>query len=189
MVGALVGGGGSHGADIAAIAYRCGRAINFYDEDPKKGLSVPPWDLGGDLIIGSNYPAIRREIAERYGHMDGAKALVDPSAVIGPNVTLGRGVVIAPHATLLTGVTLEPHVHVNGGVFITRAYIGMYSTLSPNCTICGDVTIGTGTLVGAGAVVSDRCLVGSDVTIGAGAVVPPLSTVPDGTTVIGVWKK
>jgi acetyltransferase EpsM len=49
--------------------------------------------------------------------------------------------------------------------------------------LCGDVTIGHRTFVGANSVIKQGVNVGADVTIGAGTVV--LKDVPDGATLVG----
>jgi len=184
----LIGYGG-HGKDIAAIHQRhggFGAPLFVYDENPKIGTS--PDGITDTVIFGSNYPNTRKEMAQRFAHLCGARALVDPSAVIGSDVMLGEGVVVAPKAVILTSTALGNHVHINYGAMMTRCTVGDYSTIAPGATICGDVQIGEACYIGANATVCDRVTIGNNVTIAAGAIVPPLSVVPHGTKVIGVWK-
>ena len=184
----IILGIGSHAADIRAIAHRCNiHNITEYD-DLLDCHQTPPDCLRGPLMVGVNNPAQRREIAKRWPHVRGAAPLIDPSAIIGPDVHCGYGSVVAPMATLLTRVRLGAHVHVNYHASMTRCTIGDYTTVSPGAVICGDVTIGQAVLIGAGAVVADRCVIGDDVIIAAGAIVPPESVIPDGAKCIGVWK-
>lgn len=182
-------GAGAHGRDLEVVWYRCGRSpLGLYDDDPSTGIPAPPDNLSGRILIGINSPTTRRQIAERFAHLQGTHPLVDPSAVVGPNVELGRGVVVAPLAVLMHSVSLGAHVHANYSVSMTRCLVGAYTTVSPGATICGDVEIGEECLIGAGAIICDRSIIGHHVRIGAGAILPPLSRVPDYTTVIGVWK-
>lgn len=44
-------------------------------------------------------------------------------------------------------------------------------SIGPVCNICGDVTIGEGTMIGAGAVVLPGITIGDNSVIGAGTVV------------------
>jgi len=186
-------GYGSHGQDIEAIYWRTkqyGRRLWIYDHNPEKGADPMLMPDDEEVILGVNDPTGRRRLAESLPPGTRAAApLVDPSAVIGKGVWLPAGTVIAPFASLLRSVTLGAHVHVNYGAQMTRCVVGPYSTLSPGATICGDVEIGEETLIGANATVCDRVKIGNRVRIGAGAIVPPLSVVPDDTTVIGVWKR
>lgn len=163
------------------------KPLTIYDDDPKYGL-FPPSNLRGTVIYGVNDPHRRYHASSQHSNR-GAKALIDPSAVIGPNVVLGRGVVVAPGAVLLRDVILGEHVHCNYLSSMTRCHIKSFSTLSPGAVVCGDVTIGQRTLIGANATVCDRVKIGNDVIVAAGAIVPPLSIVPDGSRVIGVWKQ
>ena len=181
-------GNGSHGSDILAIAKRKGLNItNIFDDDPERGDS-PPADLSGYVIYGVNYPWQRREMDARFTDVTAAPPLIDDSAIVGTNCTVGGGAVVAPLASLLHSVALKSHVHVNTGVQIVRAEIGSYSTLAPGAIVCGDVTIGECAYLGAGSIVCDRVTIGDNVIIGAAAIVPPLSVVPSGATVKGVWK-
>ncbi len=181
-------GYGSHAKDCLAIGQRASRScVAIFDDNPAVA-EPPPNDLFGFIILGTNYPQQRKELAERFIHATPAKPLIDPSAIVGPDCNVGDGSVIAPLALLLTDVTLGQHVHVNYQASMTRCTIGDFTTISPGATICGDVAIGNGCLIGANSTVADRSSIGDNVVIAAGAILPPLSEVPDGTTVIGVWR-
>jgi hypothetical protein len=99
----LLCAGGNHASDILAILARVypGGCETLYDDDPSKHL-LPLREAKRAIIIGINDPQQRRKLAQRYGYLGAAPALVDPSAIIGPNVSLGDGVVIAPLACLFT---------------------------------------------------------------------------------------
>lgn len=181
-------GGGNHAQDIKAIATRCKiYHVAFFDDDPTTGFMSPD-DIIDKIIIGVNDPQVRRRIALRFSHLHGTQPLVDPSAIVGEKVTLGRGVTIAPLASLLTSVVLKDHVHVNSGAQLVRTNVGAYTTICPGAIICGNVDIGEACLIGAGSVICERVTIGDNVLIGAGAVVPPRSMIPDGSKVIGVWR-
>lgn len=184
-------GYGAHGGDIAAIwvKVRPGNRLNIYDDDPNGETPNPPANLKGRILIGINNPTERRIVAERFPANKGCHPLVDPAAVVDADVKLGRGSVIAPTASVLRCTTLKEHVHVNTHASLIRCFIGAYSTISPGATICGNVRIGEECWIGAGAIICDRVTIGNGVIIGAGAIVPPLSKVPDGAKVVGVFKQ
>ena len=181
---------GAHAQDLLAIwsRVRPKNLIAIYDDDPQLGFYPLPDQLTGRILIGVNDPIARRRIANRYSDLRGTHQLIDSSAVIGINIDIGKGSVVAPLACLLRDVQLGKHVHVNYQASITRCTVDDFTTISPGATICGDVTIGKECLIGAGATICDRVTIGSGVIIGAGAIIPPLSNVPDGKKVVGVWK-
>lgn len=177
-------GYGSHGKDIEAIWGHCHGDIKLDIFDEIRGPKPPA--IARQVLIGVNDPSQRREIAERFP--DPAESLVDPLAVIGIGIRVGWGSVIAPLACLLRDVQLGRHVHINYGASMTRCKVGDFVTIAPGAVICGDVVIGERSFIGASATICDRVKIGARCRIGAGAIIPPLSNVPDGTTVVGVWK-
>jgi len=175
---AIIGAGG-HGHDIAAIAEACGHIVYLFDDDPDAGVPAPPADLP-NWLAGVNDSRVRAELCARF---PGGATVVHPSASVALDTKIGEGCVVGQNATIGPQVALGAHVHVNGGVFITRAHVGAYTTIGPNATICGDVVIGERCSIGAGAVVSNLCTLDDDVTLGAGTVVPPHTHLTAGTWV------
>jgi acetyltransferase EpsM len=55
--------------------------------------------------------------------------------------------------------------------------------VSPNATVCGGVTIGKGTHVGAGAIIIPEIKIGEHCVIGAGTVV--INDIPSHSKVVG----
>lgn len=181
-------GAKSHGRDIQAIWQRVNpnKCLAVYDDDPKMDMK-PPKHFHGRIIYGINDPQARCKAARRHGH-DAAIALVDPAAILGLNISLDGGVVIAPGVVLLRDVKIGTHSHLNYGSMATRTSIGDFVTIAPGVHIAGDVVIENRTFVGTAATICNLVHIGSDCIIAAGAIVPPHSIVPNGTTVIGVFK-
>lgn len=173
-------GYGAHGRDIEAIWRRCfGRTpLDLYDD----AGNPPPENSEKAFLFGGYFPATRRAMALRYPLA--ADPLIDPSAKIGADCTVGNGTVIAPNVVLLTDVHLGRHVHINYGATMTRCDIGDFVTVSPGVVICGDVVIEDDVFIGAGAVITNLLRICRGAVIGAGAVV--LDKVPPGVTVMGV---
>ena len=188
---ALVGFG-AHGSDCLAIYERVHgpASLELFDDNPSAYVLPSPEEFPFDtkVIYGIYSPEGRRKFEDRWPKLEGADPLVDPSAIVGPEVKLSEGVVIAPHAVLLHTVTIGKHTHLNYGCSMTRCTIGAFTTISPAVTICGSVFIGDDCFVGAGATICDRVSIGNNVTVAAGAIVPPQSRVPNGSKVVGVWK-
>lgn len=182
----LIVGAGGHGKDLQVIAERLSLPSWFVDDEPRLECPVPS---GVHMYaLGVNRPSVRVRLDERFTRRAWCpKELVDPSALVGPGCVIGSGAVVAPNCVLLRDVTVGRHAHLNYGVQATRATVGDYCTVAPGVTICGDVTIGARTFVGAGATICNLVSVGDDVTVGAGAVVT--RDVPSGVTVMGVPAK
>lgn len=97
---------------------------------------------------------------------------VDPTAQIDPTVTMGENAVICP------GVTIEPFAKLGTGVIIrTGVYVGHdcevgdYCFLAPRASICGFAKIKPHVFVGTNASVRDRVTIGEGSVIGAGVAV------------------
>jgi sugar O-acyltransferase (sialic acid O-acetyltransferase NeuD family) len=112
-------------------------------------------------------------------------SLVHPSALIGPEVTIGRGTVVAAGAILGPCARIGEDCIVNHGAIIDHeSVVGDHSHVAPGVRIAGRVTIGRFSMIGIGASVKDQLHIGEAVIVGAGSVV--VDDVPDGATVIGV---
>jgi sugar O-acyltransferase (sialic acid O-acetyltransferase NeuD family) len=114
--------------------------------------------------------------------------LIHPTAHVGSNVGLGRGICIGPHTVIAPNVRIENFSSINRSCSIGHdTEIGEYVTINPGVSIAGLVKVGERTTIGIGAVVIDKIRVGSDSIIGAGAVV--IRDVPDHVVSAGVPAK
>lgn len=109
---------------------------------------------------------------------------IHPSAVITPEVRLGKGVVVLPGAILANDPTVADNVFIGQG-----AVIGHGARVASDCLVGGrsaigaDVAIGERALIGWGAVIGPQRRIGADATVGTGACV--VSDVPDKAVVVG----
>lgn len=141
------------------------------------------------FIVGVGTPQLKRElvqaalergwIPERY---------VDPSALVGLDVSIGRGAVICPFCTLSTNATIGEFVTLNcrSGVG-HESSIGDYSTLLGSNNVNGNVEVGRDVTLGCASSIHPGRRVGDGATVGIGAVV--ISHVRAHTTVFGVPAK
>lgn len=139
-------------------------------------------------IIGINSSIVRRKISKQ---LDGiyAKALppiVHPTVIVAREALVNaEGSIIGPHCVISRGSTIGKHVHMNISSSINQnSHVGDFSTLSPGVRICGDVKIGEAVQLGANSTVINLMSVGSDSILGAGAVVT--SHIPSNCTAVGV---
>lgn len=111
-------------------------------------------------------------------------SIVDPSAVIGWNVSLGDGTFVGKRAVVNAGTRIGPCAIINTGAVLEHdCSIGAFAHISPGCTLCGQVTVGENAHVGAGSVVRQQIRIGNNVLIGAGSVV--VKDVADNVTAFG----
>jgi UDP-perosamine 4-acetyltransferase len=123
------------------------------------------------LALGS--PSLRQRVAESYRSRGFRFAtLVHPTAVIGPEVSLGEGCVVMAHAVLETHVRVGAHCFINVQASLAHeCVVGEACSLGPGVHLAGQVTLGDRCDLGVGAVVRPRITLGDDVVVGAGAAV------------------
>ena len=140
--------------------------------------------ISSELIISIGNNKIRKDISNKLNSTFG-KA-IHPSSIIDSTVRIEGGTVVMAGATINSSTTVAKHCIVNTSSSIDHdCVLEDFVHISPNSTLCGNVTIGEGTHVGAGAgaVIIPGVKVGKWVTVGAGSVV--IKDVEDGTTVVG----
>jgi sugar O-acyltransferase (sialic acid O-acetyltransferase NeuD family) len=186
----IVIGAGGHGQVIADLALNLNYNASFWDENPSnfKGnfqvenvkKIVPPLT---SLVIGIGANSIREQFSLYYP-ANRFVSLKHPNAIIADSVEVGTGTVILTGSVINRGVKIGHHCIVNTASVIDHdCIISDFVHISPNTTICGNVTVGRGTWVGAGAIIIQGINVGKNVTIGAGSVI--IKDIPDNATVVG----
>jgi sugar O-acyltransferase (sialic acid O-acetyltransferase NeuD family) len=111
--------------------------------------------------------------------------LVHSRAIVSPSATLGPGSVVLAGAVLSAGVRLGSNVTLYPGVVVEHdSIVGDHVHLSPGAQLAGGVQVGEGAFIGIGASVIQEVRIGMWATVGAGAVV--LRDVPDAAVVVGV---
>ncbi len=140
-------------------------------------------------VIAVGDPAARADLDARLlaagVDPDAAAVLVDPRAVVGPDVVLGPGAIVQATAVMTTGVRAGRHVHVNAASVVSHdCVLGDHVSVSPGVLLDGAVHVGDRVLLGTGAVVLPGRRIGDGAVVGAGAVV--VDDVAPGATVVGV---
>lgn len=159
----------------------------LFDDNEKleKLLDYPilsPHKVQGPLIISIGNNQIRKKIADEVV-VEFGKA-IHPSAIISPLATIDCGTVVMQGAILQSCVKVGKHCIVNTGASIDHeCVINDFVHVSPHATLCGNVAVGEGSWIGAGAVVIPGVKVGKWSVIGAGTVVT--SDIPDNVVAVG----
>jgi acetyltransferase EpsM len=171
-------GASGHGGVVADLAVMLGYSVCFWDDDISKkmtnylvskiGEKVPEYS---SIIIGIGSNIIRQNISLQYDKSSFI-TLIHPNSNISKNFKIGLGSVVVAGVCINTGVVVDHDCMINDFVHI-----------SPNATLCGNVTIGKGSWVGAGAIIIQGIKVGKNAIIGAGSVI--IKDIPDNATVVG----
>ncbi len=197
--GVWVIGAGGHGKVVIATLRAAGiqpRGI-FDDNRDRKGdtvLGVPvlgalphPRELAKEdrravIAIGAN--PVRKKIATALPGFTWERA-VHPRALVHPSARLGPGTVVFAGAVVQPDVVLGAHVIVNTGARIDHdSLIGDYVHIAPGCTLGGGVIVQEGAFLGIGANAIPGCSIGAWTMVGAGAAV--IRDLPGGVTAVGV---
>jgi len=187
-------GASGHGKVIIDSLKASGKQISgLFDDNPKvkELLEYTVYDsfdttrLGNEeLIISVGLNHIRKKIVEKLpGHIRYGNA-IHPSAIISEHAIIGNGTVVMQGVVIQSSVSIGNHCIINTSASVDHdCLIEDYVHISPNATLCGAVSVGEGSQVGAGAVVIPGIKIGKWSLVAAGAVV--LQDVPDNVLVVG----
>lgn len=195
----MVIGAGGHGRVIADAALDFYSQVVFLDDDASKlgneYFGCPVVGTLGDranckaefdfiAAIGDN--SVRANIQKQLENEGFSLAtVIHSSAVIGRDVTFGKGTVVLANAVVNTGS------HVGDGVIINTCAsvdhdceVGDFVHISPRAVLAGCVSVGKSTWIGAGAVIINCKSICADCIIGAGATV--IDDINQAGTYVGV---
>ena len=162
-------------------------ALNGFDYD--KGIVAPIRDftVNPSQLFVCGIGEISTKIKLCQPLLDqGAEfmTVIHPTATVGRNVRLGRGVVVCPGVVLTCDVEVGDMVMINclssAGHDVS---IGDWCTISAHCDLTGYTKLGRGVFMGSGARVIPGKSVGENAIVGAGSVV--IRSVAAGQKVFG----
>jgi sugar O-acyltransferase (sialic acid O-acetyltransferase NeuD family) len=97
---------------------------------------------------------------------------VHPSAQIALGVNILPGTVVMANAVINTDAQIGHHAIINTAATIDHdCVIGDYVHIAPGCSLCGQVMVRTGALLGVGTKVKPAMEIGAWTTCGAGSIV------------------
>lgn len=136
------------------------------------------------VTIGNN--ASRADVA---AHLDQQgwrfASAVHLRASIGRGVKIGPGCVVMAGCVVNADAYLGAHVIVNTGATVDHdCRIEDAVHIAPGCHLCGSVSVGQGSLLGAGSTVTPGVRIGRNVIVGAGSTV--IRDIADAARVSGV---
>ncbi len=199
----IIAGAGGFGREVYAWARAhpdCGRfweIAGFLDDNPAAldGYdylcpilgTVAEYAPGEDdvFLCAIGAPAIKRKVCELLlARSAEFISLVHPSAILGANVALGKGVIICPYAIVTCDVKVGNFVAINCHSSVGHdVRIADWVTLSGHCDVTGQTQLGEMAFLGSGARILPLKKVGARALVGAGSVV--ISHVPADAKVFG----
>jgi sugar O-acyltransferase (sialic acid O-acetyltransferase NeuD family) len=134
------------------------------------------------IANGSN--KLRKIVFEKMKNATEFINAIHPSANIGMHVEIGNGTMIGANCIINPLARIGNAVICNTGSIIEHeCIIEDYVHLAPGSVLCGNVTVGEGSFIGANAVIKQGITIGKNCIIGAGSVI--LKNVEDGKVVVG----
>ncbi|PLW78138.1 acetyltransferase [Cohaesibacter celericrescens] len=178
-------GAGGHAKVVleAALKTHSIADIRIFDQDKDKtggrfhlDLAIEYWE----------YPPLTGAIHLAIGHNDARRAIVSSlskyhmqfltitheRACLSDTAILAEGCFIAAQANIAAASSIGAHTIINHNANVDHdCRIGAFCHIAPGSTICGNVSVGDGTLVGANATLLPGVSVGEGSIVAAGAVI------------------
>lgn len=149
------------------------------------------WGNPLSLIIALGNPGIKRTVFEKIHNSNlSFPSLIHPSVLIGDSqrVKIEEGCIVCAGNILTVNIVVHKFVILNLGCTVGHdTNIGEFSSFMPSVNISGDVIIGREVYVGTGAKIINQLSVGMGTVIGAGAVVT--KSLPEKCTAVGIPAK
>lgn len=174
-------GASGHGKVISDIAKLNGYSdIVFLDDNPAiktcgdypvVGKTALVETLEGDVVVGIGNARIRKRIQETIPESR-VVTLIHPNAVVGSHVEIGCGTIVMAGAVINYGSTIGKGCIINTCASVDHdCVVSDYVHVAVGSHLCGTVSIGENTWIGAGGTVSNNVSICAHCMIGAGAVV------------------
>jgi len=184
-------GASGHGKVVLDCLMANNTLVNGYiDDDPAKkslnNLSVYDRSFVNStkdkVVFGIGENHIRKKLAESL-HFN-FFSVIHPTVTISHFSDVGTGTVVFHHSVIQSGSKIGIHCIINTKASIDHdCNIDNYVHISPGAILCGNVSIGELSWVGAGSVIIQGIKVGRSAMIGAGSVI--IRDVPENAVVVG----
>jgi sugar O-acyltransferase (sialic acid O-acetyltransferase NeuD family) len=143
------------------------------------------------VVLGIGVPQIKKNLIERLAVNKNLffPNIIDPVAIIGnDNISLGRGNVICAGVIATCDIVMHNFVTINLNCTVGHdTVLHDFSSFMPSVNISGEVIVEEGVYVGTGAKIINQITIGSSTIIGAGAVVS--KSLPANCTAVGIPAK
>lgn len=98
--------------------------------------------------------------------------IIDNTAAVSENAELEDGIFVGKKAVINAGAKIGRMCIINTGAIVEHdCVVGAFSHIAVGSVLCGGVSVGEQTLIGANATVIQNIKVGKNVTVGAGTAI------------------
>ncbi|WLW59423.1 acetyltransferase [Achromobacter aegrifaciens] len=137
------------------------------------------------VAIGGSRGSDRQSISDLLrNHGFTLPPLIHPTAYVAPSAQISEGCQLLANSMIGSAARVMRDCIINSSANIDHECLlspGVH--VAPGATLCGCVSVGENTMIGAGACILPRVKIGANCIIGAGSVV--LRDVPDFSVVVG----
>ena len=182
----IIVGASGFGTEILWLARRLGRNVaGFLDDTTEKHkthiLGVPVLGAinecgkygSNEFIVAIGSPRGRASVvSDLTGHgIVEYATLVDPSAIVGENVSIGEGSIVCAGVICTVNVSIGRHTIINLNSTVGHEVeIDDFVTIAPNVSISGNIYLNNLVEVGTGATLREKLEVGAGSVVGMGSV-------------------
>ena len=140
------------------------------------------------LAVAIGDPQIKKKVIQKLEGFS-FPSLVHPSVYpLGTNISIGKGCIICRSNILTCDIDIEDFVILNLACTVGHdTVIGRYSSFMPSVNISGQVIVEEAVYGGTGAKIINNVTIGTNSIIGAGAVVA--KSIPANCTAVGIPAK
>jgi sugar O-acyltransferase (sialic acid O-acetyltransferase NeuD family) len=191
MKNIVIYGAGGFGRETSLLIHQINRhaakwqVIGFCDDGKTAGEIIDHLPvLGGmsflneakeqlSVVIAIANPGVRENIKKQLTnpHLE-FPTLIHPSVVVSENCSIGEGSIICSDVVMTVNVFIGAFSIVNLKCTLGHdSILESFSALMPSVNVSGNVTVGRGVYVGAGAILLQGISIGEYSLVGAGAVV------------------
>ena len=162
----------------------CGYPVLGSEEDIPSILATENV-FAGVIAIGDNWQ--RKLMFDKITSISSKFEFVNcihPSAIIGKNVTIGKGTVIMAGVIINSSATIMEHCILNTNSLLEHdCVMNNFSSLSPGVNTGGNMVLGNGSAICIGVTVVEDIKIGDHTVIGAGSLV--VDNLPDEVVAYG----
>jgi acetyltransferase EpsM len=139
-----------------------------------------------ELVLGIGAPRAKAAVTARLAALGLPwTTVVHPTALIGPNTTIGTGSYVGAGSILTVSARVGKFVTINLHCVVAHDdVVENLVTLHPDVHLSGNVVVGEGAELGAGALVIPGARIGAYATLGAGCVA--VKSLAGGRTYVGL---
>ena len=182
-------GAGGHTQEVEMMINPPEKIIRFVDElyVNENNLDVKYLNVDDyDVLVTIGISKIRKQVVEtKLPPSTNYHTFIHPTAIIGKNVSIGKGSYIGPYCIVTENIVLGNFTILNRGVQVGHdCIIGDYFSAMPGAIVSGNCVIGECVYLGSNSSIKEKISICDNITIGLNAGV--VKNITEEGTYVGV---